>query len=226
LPRPTQEAFEARTGAVIVEGYGLTETSPVTHCNPIRGSRKSGSIGLPLPDTDARVVDPQDPDRELPPGEAGELQIKGPQVMRGYWNRPEETARSFHGEWLRTGDLATIDQDGYFRIVGRDKDMIKSSGYKIHPDEIDEVLHEHPAVLESCTIGLPDAKRGESVKSFVVLRPGVRASEEELVRHCRENLAPYKVPRRVEFRMELPRSPMMKLLRRVLREEEIGRGGS
>jgi long-chain acyl-CoA synthetase len=208
-----------------MEGYGLTETSPVTHCNPVTGPRKNGTIGLPIPETDARLVDPHDPTRELPMGEAGELQIRGPQVMRGYWNRPEETERAFQDGWLRTGDLATIDEDGYFRIVGRDKDMIKTSGYKVYPDEIDDVLHLHPAVLESCTIGLPDPKRGETVKSFVVLKPGAKATESELLAHCHENLAPYKVPRSMEFRSELPRSPMMKLLRRVLRDEETAKRG-
>lgn len=224
MPIDIQQEFERLTGAVILEGYGLTETSPVATVNPIRGQRKIGSIGLPLPDTDVRLVDPEGGVTEVRVGEVGELLVRGPQVMAGYWNRDDETAAAFApGGWLRTGDLATMDAEGYFRIVGRKKDMILASGYNIYPDEIDQVLSMHPDVLESCTIGVPDPRRGETVKAFVVLHPGRRVTAEELIAYCRENLASYKVPRQVEFRSELPRSPVLKLLRRVLRDEEIAR---
>jgi long-chain acyl-CoA synthetase len=223
LPVEVLQRFEELTGSKIVEGYGLTEASPVTHVNPLGGVRKIGSIGIPLPDTDARIVDPGDASKEKPQGEEGELLIKGPQVMKGYWNRPDETAEVFHEGWLKTGDLAVMDEDGYFTIVGRKKDMILASGYNVYPDEIDRVLMAHPAVLEACTIGVPDPKRGETVKSFIVLKPGAQATEEEIIQYCRQHLAAYKVPKLVEFREELPKSSMLKLLRRVLREEELSR---
>jgi long-chain acyl-CoA synthetase len=215
------ERFEAMTGCRIVEGFGLTESSPVTHCNPLKGVRKIGKIGIPLPGTDARIVDSSDFHTEVPQGNEGELVISGPQIMRGYWNRPNETEEVLKDGWLCTGDLASIDDDGYFTIVGRKKDMIIASGYNIYPDEIDRELMSHPAVLEACTIGIPDPKRGESVKAFVVLQPGAGASEGELSDYLFGRLARYKVPRVYEFRKELPKSSMMKLLRRELREEEI-----
>lgn len=223
LPVEVLQRFEQLTGAVIAEGFGMTETSPVTHCNPLAGVRKIGTVGVPVPSTDARVVDAEDGVTPLPPGREGELIVKGPQVMRGYWGRPDETALVLREGWMRTGDLAVADEDGYFRIVGRKKDMIKASGFMIFPDEIDAVLVSHPKVLEACSIGVPDPKRGESVKSFVVLKPGQSADAEEILAHCRENLAAYKVPKAIEFRPELPKSAMMKLLRRVLREEEEAR---
>jgi long-chain acyl-CoA synthetase len=217
------ERFERLTGARILEGYGLTETSPVTHCNPLEGIRKEGSIGLPLPGTDARVVDVEDGKTAMPTGQAGELLLQGPQVMGGYWKKPAETATALRDGWLYTGDLATMDQDGYFRIVGRKKDMIIASGYKVFPDEVDRVLMSHPAVLEAATIGLPDEKRGETVKSFVVLKQGHSATADEITRHAAAELAPYKVPREIEFRTSLPRSAVMKILRRELRANEISR---
>jgi long-chain acyl-CoA synthetase len=213
--------YEEMTGAKIVEGYGLTETSPVTHCNPVDSLRKVGSIGVPLPSTDARVMDIEEGSRELPPGEEGELALRGPQVMKGYWNKPDETALVLRDGWFYTGDLATVDEDGYFRIVGRKKDMIIASGFKVFPDEVDRVVMSHPAVLEAATIGVPDEKRGETVKSFVALRPGQNASVEELLAVCRRDLAPYKVPREIEFVTELPRSSVLKILRRELREREM-----
>ena len=226
LPSSVQEGFAKLTGATVVEGYGLTETSPVTHCNPIGGLVKNGTIGIPIPNTDVRLVDVDDVTRDVEEGVPGEILVQGPQVMQGYWNRPEETAEVFlAGGWLRTGDIATVDADGYFRIVGRQKDMIKASGYNIYPDEIDEVLMLHPAVVEACTIGVPDERRGETVKSFVVLAPGAAASAEELLQHCRESLAAYKAPRAIEFRESLPRSAALKLLRRQLREEELAKRG-
>jgi long-chain acyl-CoA synthetase len=225
LALEVQRRFEELTDSKILEGFGLTETSPVTHINPIDGVRKSGSIGIPVPETDSKVMDPVDGLVEQPPGAEGELIIKGPQVMCGYLNLPEETERVLRDGWLYTGDLAVMDEDGYFRIVGRKKDMILASGYNVYPDEIDNVLMEHEVVLEACTIGVPDPKRGETVKSFIVLKPEVEATQEEIVAYCRKNLAAYKVPRAIEFRAELPKSSMLKLLRRVLREEELRKGG-
>lgn len=217
------ERFEAMTGSKIVEGFGLTETSPVTHCNPVMGQRKSGSIGVPLPDTDAKIVDMKEGLDELSTGETGELVISGPQCMKSYWNRPDETAETLRDGWIYTGDLATMDEDGYFWIVGRKKEMIVASGYNVYPDEIDRVLFSHPKVLEAATIGVPDAKRGETVKSFIVLLPGETASQDEIVDFCQENLAAFKVPKSVEFRDELPKSAVQKILRRELREQELAK---
>ena len=201
----------------------MTETSPVTHCNPMEGVRKAGSIGIPFPDTDCKVVDLDAGTREMSPGEPGELLIKGPQVMAGYWKMPKETAAVLQDGWLKTGDIAQIDKDGYHWIVGRKKDMILCSGYNVYPDEVDDVLMKHPAVLEAATIGVPHERRGESVKSFVVLRPGETATAEQIIAYCRGNLAAYKVPREVEFRTGLPKSGILKILRRELREQELAR---
>ena len=223
LPVAVLERFEKLTGSRIVEGFGLTETSPVTHCQPMEGVRKAGSIGIPFPDTDCKVVDLETGTRELPVGEPGELVIKGPQVMAGYWNMPEETAASLHDGWFSTGDIATIDKDGYHWIVGRKKDMILCSGYNVYPDEVDGVLMQHPAVQEAATIGVPHERRGESVKSFVVLRPGETATAEQIIAYCHSNLAAYKVPRAIEFRTSLPKSGLLKILRRELREQELAR---
>jgi long-chain acyl-CoA synthetase len=220
LPVHVLERFEALTGSHIIEGFGLTETSPVTHVHPADGLRKPGSIGIPFPDTDSKVVDIETGTRDLPTGEAGELLIKGPQVMAGYWNMPNETALVLRNGWLHTGDLATIDDDGYHYIVGRKKDMILASGYNVYPDEVDGVLSRHPGVLEAATIGVPDPKRGESIKSFVVLKPGEHATAEQIIAYCRSNLAAYKVPRIVEFRESLPKSGILKILRTELREAE------
>jgi len=223
LPEDVQNRFEDLTGAKIAEGFGLTETSPVATVNPLRGLRKVGHIGLPVPDTDARVVDPEDATRDLPIGEAGELLLKGPQIMLGYLNRPEETAEMLRDGWLHTGDLAVMDEDGFFKIVGRKKDMILCSGFNVYPDEIDRVLMAHPKIFESCTIGIPDQQRGETVMAFVVAQPGQIVTESELDAWCRQQLAAYKVPHEWEFRDELPKSSMMKLLRRVLRDEQIAK---
>lgn len=221
LAEDVRERFERMTGARILEGFGLTETSPVTHVNPLGGVRKPGTIGLPVSDTDARLR--REDGSEPGPGEPGELVLRGPQVMRGYWNKPAETEGCLKDGWLRTGDLAEVDQDGYFRIVGRVKDMIKAGGYNVYPDEVDGVLVAHPEVLEAATIGVPDERRGETVKSFVVLRPGGRATADEIEAWCRERLAAYKVPREVEFLDELPKSTVLKVLRRELRERELAR---
>jgi long-chain acyl-CoA synthetase len=223
LPLEVLEEFERMSGGKIVEGFGLTETSPVTHCNPVLGKRKSGSIGIPLPSTDAKIVDLVEGKKEMPVGEEGELIISGPQCMKGYWNMPEETKYTLRDNWIYTGDLSKMDEDGYFWIVGRKKDMIVASGYNIYPNEIDAVLFQHPKVLEAATIGIPDPKRGETVKSFVVLKPGESASETEIIEFCRKELAAYKVPKSIEFRSELPKSAIQKILRRKLREEEIAK---
>jgi long-chain acyl-CoA synthetase len=220
LPLEVAERFERYSGGRLVEGYGLSECSPVALANPIYGKRKAGTIGMPLPDTRARVVDPAEPDRAMPTGEAGELAINGPQVMLGYWNRPEESAQVLHDGWLLTGDMAVMDDEGYFQIVDRKKDLIIAGGYNVYPREVEEVLHEHPKVLEACVAGVPDSYRGEMVKAFVVLRPGEEATTEEIRSFAKERLAAYKVPRAVEFREELPKTLIGKVLRRALVEEE------
>jgi long-chain acyl-CoA synthetase len=219
LPVEVQRRFEELTGGRLVEGYGLTEASPVTHSNPIWGKRISGSIGLPWPDTDCRILDPSTGE-ELPQGEIGELAVKGPQVMLGYWNRPEETAAVLRDGWLLTGDMGYMDTNGYFYIVDRKKDMIIAGGFNIYPREVEEVLFEHPAVQEAAVIGVPDPYRGETVKAFIVLKEGAQVGEDELERHCRQRLAAYKIPRIYEFREELPKTMVGKVLRRQLLEEE------
>jgi long-chain acyl-CoA synthetase len=223
LPGDTLRRFEEITGGHIVEGYGLTEASPVTHVNPGQGRRKDGHIGLPLPDTDCRIVSVNDGETDLAAGETGELLIRGPQVMKGYWKAPAETESTLRNGWLYTGDLATVDEEGYFRIVGRKKEMILAGGYNIYPDEVDRVLMEHPDIVECATIGVPDPRRGETVKSFVVARPGSRLSKEAIDAFCRERLAAYKVPREIEFKNELPKSSVLKILRKELRAEELRR---
>ena len=223
LPTETLEHFEKLTGSKIVEGFGLTETSPVTHANPLSGTRKVGSIGVPLPETDAKIVDLEDGKTELPAGQEGELIIKGPQVMQGYWHRPDATNNMIRNGWLYTGDIAVTDEDGYWFIVGRKKDMIVAGGYNIYPDEVDGVLLAHPAVLEAATIGVPDERRGETVKSFVVLREGHTSSTDDLLAYCRKELAAYKIPRQIEFRDELPKSAVLKILRRELRAQEVAK---
>jgi long-chain acyl-CoA synthetase len=223
LPVEVMARFEQLTGGKIAEGFGLTETSPVTHANPLKGLRKPGSIGIPLPGTDARIVDAETGARELGLQEEGELCIRGPQVMAGYWQRPAETAGMIRDGWLHTGDLARVDDDGFTYICGRKKDLVIVSGFNVYPDEVDQVIMAHPAVLEAATIGVPDEQRGERVKSFVVLRPGAQSTAEEILSHCRRDLAPYKVPREVAFVPELPKSAMLKILRRELRERELKR---
>jgi long-chain acyl-CoA synthetase len=226
LMREVQERFESLTKSRIVEGYGLSEASPVTHANPIFGERKNGSIGLPWPDTDAKIVDLESGTRELPVGETGELVVRGPQVMQGYWNRPEETAEALRGGWLHTGDIAKRDSDGYFYIVDRMKDMIKTVGENVYPREVEEVLYAHPKVKEAVVVGVPHEKfMGERIKAFVVLKDGMSATAEEIIEYCRQELSKFKVPGEVEFRRQLPKTPIGKMLRRVLRDEERNRLG-
>jgi len=223
LPVEVQKRFQEITKGNLVEGYGLSESSPVTHANPIYGENRIGTIGLPWPDTDAKIVDVETGTREMPAGEVGELVVRGPQVMKGYWNRPDETALVLRDGWLYTGDIARMDADGYFQIVDRKKDMIIASGFNIYPREIEEVLYQHPKVKEAVAVGLPDPRRGETVKVYVVLKPGETATEAEIIEHCRANLAKFKVPTAVEFRPELPKTMVGKILRRALREEEIAK---
>ncbi len=219
LPAEVRTSFERLTGCTILEGYGLTEASPVTHFMPFGGRRPLGSIGVPFPGTDARIVDAVAGERELSPGEVGELVVRGPQVMQGYWRQPEETARVLRDGWLYTGDLARMDEEGYFYIIDRKKDLIISAGYKIFPREVEEVLFRHPGIKEAVVVGVPDPYRGEMVQAVIVPQPGAQLTPEEVQAFCRERLAAYKVPRRVEFRAELPKSAVGKVLRRRLREE-------
>jgi long-chain acyl-CoA synthetase len=223
---PVLKDFERRTGGIILEGYGLTEASPVTHSNPVHRERKAGSIGLPLADTDCKIVDLTDDTREVPMGEAGELCIKGPQVMKGYWRRPDETRQTLKDGWLHTGDIARMDTDGYFYIMERKKDMIISEGFNVYPNEIDEVVLAHPDVAEAGTVGVPDSLRGEKVVLFVVLKEGRRLSQDVLLAYCRERLAKYKLPRKVIFKSELPRTAVGKVLRRKLRDEAMQATGT
>ncbi|WP_147532566.1 long-chain-fatty-acid--CoA ligase [Bacillus marasmi] len=219
LPIEVQEQFEEVTGGKLVEGYGLSETSPVTHANLLWGNRVKGSIGVPFPDTCAKIVSLENGE-ELPIGEIGEIVIKGPQVMKGYWNKPEETADTFRDGWLLTGDLGYMDENGYFYVVDRKKDIIIAGGFNIYPRDIEEVLYQHEAVAEVVVAGVPDPYRGETVKAYIVLKEGAVVTEEELDQFTRKELASYKVPRLYEFRQELPKSAIGKILRRALVEEE------
>ncbi|MRG87573.1 long-chain-fatty-acid--CoA ligase [Salinibacillus xinjiangensis] len=212
--------FESITGAKLVDAYGLSEASPVTHSNPVNGVQKPGSMGLPISGTDCRIVDIHDGETEMDVNQPGELIVKGPQVMQGYWNREEETHMSLRNGWLYTGDIAYMDEEGYCFIVSRKKDVIIASGYNIYPREIEEVLYEHPSVQEVVVCGVPDSYRGETVKAFVVKKDGQEATGDELKNFCREKLAKFKVPAYIEFRKELPKSTVGKILRRKLIEEE------
>jgi long-chain acyl-CoA synthetase len=223
LPLQVQKRFMEVTGGFLAEGYGLTEASPVTHCNPVDKTMRTvrvGSIGLPLPDTDARIVDVETGEKTLRVGETGELAVKGPQVMRGYWQKPEETALVLRDSWLLTGDIARMDADGYFYITDRKKDLIKYKDYSVYPRELEDVLYEHPAVKLCAVVGKPAPVVGEVPKAFVVLKEGAEATEEEVIAFVKEKVAPYKVVREVEFRQELPISAAGKVLRRALQEEE------
>lgn len=221
LPMEVQRRFGEVSGAKLVEGYGLTEASPVTHCNPVSGGRP-GTIGVPFPDTDAMITDPVTWE-PLPVGSIGEITVRGPQVMQGYWNQPEETAAVLRDGWLHTGDLGTMDEDGFFQVVERKKDLIISGGYNVYPREVEEVLYQHPDVREAAVVGIPSAYRGETVKAVVALREGASAGADEIIAFCRERLAPFKVPKVVEFADDLPKSLIGKILRRELREDAGGR---
>ncbi|MGH2829657.1 MAG: long-chain-fatty-acid--CoA ligase [Actinomycetota bacterium] len=220
LPQEVQEQWERVVGGRLVEGYGLSETSPISHANPVDGSGKIGTIGLPVPDTECKLVDVDNPRKEVKAPGPGELCIKGPQVMQGYWNRPDETAVTIIKGWLHTGDVAEIDEDGYFKIVDRKKEMILVGGFNVYPRDVEEILYQHPKVLEAAVAGIPNARSGEIVKAFIVLKPGQAATEKEIEDFCRERLTAYKVPKQYEFRTELPKTMVGKVLRRVLVEEE------
>lgn len=225
LAPETQDLFQAATGGMMLQAFGLTETSPCASMEPV-DRPKSHSIGIPLPDTDMKIVDLETGTQELPPGEIGEIIIKGPQVMKGYWNLPTETANALRtgpdgqAGWFYSGDIGYMDEDGYFHISDRKKDMIIAGGYNIYPADVEAVLFEHPKVKEAAVIGMPDERLGETVKAFVVLKEGETASAEEIITFCRERMAAYRVPRQVEFRSDLPKTIIGKVLRRELREQE------
>ena len=223
LSSDVARVFEEVTGTSIVEGYGLTEASPVTHCNPLHGTRKVGSVGIALPDTECKIVDLEHGEKELPAGVAGELIIRGPQVMKGYWKRPGETAETLRDGWLFTGDIARLDKSGYTYIVDRKKDMIISGGYNIYPQDIESVILELPQVEDVAVVGIPDRYRGETLKAYVVLKAEMFLTKEQIIDHCRERLAAYKIPRLLEFRRDLPKTMVGKTLRRMLIEEEKNR---
>ena len=219
LMRETKENFEAFTGGVVFEGYGLSEAPTASHCNPQLGENRTGSIGLPLPDVECRIVSLDDEVTDLPPGEIGELVLKGPMVMKGYHNMPTETANALRDGWLHTGDIARMDEDGYFYIVDRKKELIKPGGYQVWPREVEEVITEHPKVLEVGVAGIPDPYRGETVKAWVVVKPGETLTEDDIKDWCQDKLASYKIPTQVEFRDELPKTTIGKILRRELVRE-------
>jgi long-chain acyl-CoA synthetase len=225
LPVEVIRDFEKKTGAVIVEGFGMTESTPVTHINPFAGGkRKVGSIGIPIPCTEARIVDLTTGATDMPVGETGELIVRGPQVMRGYLKKPDETAQTITDGWLHTGDIAMMDTEGYFFIVDRKKDMIICGGFNVYPRDIEEVFFSHPKVQEATAIGVPHPTRGESVKVFVVLKSGQTATENELIEYCKGSLAAYKLPTSIEFRTELPKTNVGKVLKKDLRAETLKKG--
>ncbi len=223
LPVEVIEQFENMSGVTVYEGYGLTEASPTTHSTPTLAKRKVGSVGLPFLGTDCKIVDLETGENEIPVGEDGELCIRGPQVMKGYWNKPEETALALRDGWLYTGDIARMDRDGFFYIVQRKKDMIIVSGFNVYPGEVEDVLFSHPAVMEAVVIGVPDEYRGEKVKAFVVIKSGEQVTQAELLEHCKTNLAKFKIPSVIEVVESLPKSNVGKILRRTLREMEAER---
>lgn len=231
LMRETKDRFEHLSGGRICEGYGLSEAPVVTHCNPLLGTNKIGSIGMPMPDVECRIVDPDNGERDVEPGESGELLLRGPQLMKGYHNMPAETAVTLRvmrdgKTWLFTGDIVRMDEDGYFYVVDRKKELIKPGGFQVWPREVEEVLAAHPAVLEAGVAGVPDPDRGEAVKAWVVLRPEAQASVDEISEWCRARLAPYKVPAQIVFRSHLPKSNVGKVLRRELVREHRELGGA
>lgn len=221
-PMPVEyiNLFKEKTGGEIIEGYGLTEATPITNLNPYLGERKAGSIGLPLPSTLCQIVDMELGITPLRPGEPGELIIKGPQVMKGYWKRPDATGNTVRNGWLYSGDIAIMDEQGYVFIVDRKKDMVLVGGYNVYPREVDEVLFAHPKIKEAVSVGVPHKTRGEILKAYIVLKPGEELSKNDVIAYCRSKLANYKVPKQVEFRDELPKSNVGKILRRTIRSEE------
>jgi len=223
LPLPVMEEFERLTGAALIEGYGLTEAVTAIACNPLHGKRKPGTVGLPFPDVEWKIVDLEEGTRELAPNESGEICLRCPELMMGYLNQPEATAKTLRNGWLHTGDIGFMDEEGYVTIVDRLKDLVIVSGFNVFPSEVDEVLHMHPKVAEGVAVGLPHPKKGEYLKAYVVPRHGETLTPEEIIQFCRENLAPFKVPKEVEIRSELPKSVIGKILRRQLKEEETAK---
>jgi len=225
LPADIMDKFEAMTGTRITEFYGMTEMSAGATGNPVGEGvvTKVGSVGVPLPETDMRIVDAETGTKEMPPGEAGEIIFKGPQVTSGYYMMPEETALNIRDGWLYTGDIGKIDEDGYLYVVDRKKDMIIASGYNIYPRDIDEVLYAHPKIAQACAIGVPDPYRGETVKAFVVTKPGETMTEQEVMDYCKTKLAAYKVPKIIEFIEQIPISSAGKVLRKELRAMELAK---
>jgi long-chain acyl-CoA synthetase len=219
LPKEVAIRFEELTGGRLVEAYGLSEASPATHLNPIFNSRV-GSIGVPAPNTDAKIMDLETGQKELPAGEIGELVVKGDQVMSGYWQKPEETAAVLQDGWLYTGDIAYKDEDGFFYIVDRKKDMIISGGYNVYPRDVEEVLYTHPAVREAVCAGIANPYWGEMVKAYIVTKEGSNVTEEEILNYCQDKLATFKIPKQIEFRESLPKTAVGKVLRRYLVDEE------
>lgn len=216
LPVEVLKQFNEISETIVAEGYGLSEASPTTHRNPIEGLQKNGSIGIPTPNTDARIVDVATGEQTLAVGEVGELVIKGPQVMKGYWKNPEETEHTIRNGWLFTGDLAKMDEDGFFYIVGRKKEMIIAGGFNVYPIEVENVIYKHPAILEAAVIGIPDKYRGETIQAVVVLKENEYLTEDELITFCRSNMSAYKVPRSILFVDELPKTAVGKILKRNL----------
>ncbi|HEY1246488.1 MAG TPA: AMP-binding protein, partial [Hyphomicrobiaceae bacterium] len=223
LPLEVKQRFEALTGCKVVEGYGLSEAGPVVTCNPPDGPVKAGSIGQPLPGTIVSLRDLADPTTEVAPGEKGEICVKGPQVMMGYWRRPEETANQFVGDFLRTGDVATMDAEGFIFIVDRIKDLIISSGYNVYPRRIEDALYEHPAVEEATVVGIKDSYRGEAPKAFVKLRAGARATVDDLSKHLEGRISKIEMPAEIELRDTLPKTMIGKLSKKELRAQEEAR---
>jgi long-chain acyl-CoA synthetase len=225
LPPETVTAFQAVTGGLLVEGYGMTESSPVTVANPLSRNARAGTVGLPVPSTYIRIVDEWDSEAIKPIGEAGELLVHGPQVFSGYWNSPEETATTLTGGWLHTGDVAVMSPDGFLTLIDRKRDVVMTDGYSVYPSEVEDVLRGHPAIKDAAVIGVPDPRRGEAVKAYIQPGEGVSITAEEVIRFAAEHLAPYKVPKLVEMRDEMPRNMIGKVLRRVLRTEHAERFG-
>ena len=226
LAADTIRDLKALTGATMCEVYGSTETAPFATVTPWGGDVKPGTVGVPIPDTDVKIVDLEDPEKELPIGEEGEIAIKGPQIMQGYYKKPEATEAVLKEGWYLSGDIGKFDEDGYLSVVDRKKDMVIAGGYNIYPVELDNVLFDHPKILEACTVGIPDEYRGETIKAFIVVKEGETLTEEEVTAYCKENLAAYKVPKLIEFMDDLPKTAVGKILRRELRDMEIARQNS
>jgi long-chain acyl-CoA synthetase len=226
LPLAVMREFEQRTGAALIEGYGLTEAVTAVACNPFRGTRKPGTIGIPFPDVEWRVVDLAEGKHDMAVGQAGEIIIRCPDLMSGYLNQPEKTAETLRDGWLYTGDIGVMDEEGYITLVDRKKDLVIVSGFNVFPSEVDEVLHDHPKVAEAVAVGLPHPTKGEYLKAYVVPKAGQSIDPQEIIDFCKENLSAYMVPKMVEVRDELPKSMIGKVLRRSLREEEEKKGGA